>query len=157
MNTHKTEVMFQWSGERPLVDPVMKIDEAELRTVTQFTYLGSILSADCTGDTEINQKMNKASASFAQIRKRVITNVNLGIATKVAVYRAICLSLLIYASETFALYRRHLRQLDSFTCTVWKKYSSWTDRIRSPTHREILISLQKYGNFDGRVTIYRLM
>ena len=34
VNTHKTEVMFQWSGERPLVDPVMKIYEAELRTVT---------------------------------------------------------------------------------------------------------------------------
>ena len=39
VNTHKTEVMFQWSGERRLVDPFMKIDAAELRTVTQFTYL----------------------------------------------------------------------------------------------------------------------
>ena len=34
VNTHKTEVMFQSVGERPLVDPVMKIDEAELCRVT---------------------------------------------------------------------------------------------------------------------------
>ena len=87
VNPHKTEVMFKWSGERPLVDPVMKDDKAELRTVTLFTYLGSILSTDCTADAEINQRINKASASFAQIRKRVITNHNLRIGTKVCEHR----------------------------------------------------------------------
>ena len=131
VNTNKTEVMFQWSGERPLVDPAMKIGEAELRTVTQFTYLGSILSTDCTADAEINQRINNASASFGLIRKRVITNHNLRIATKVAVYRAICLSVLLYASETFTLYRRHLRQLESFHMQCLRKILklTWQDKV----------------------------
>ena len=74
VNTHKTEVMFEWSCERPRVDPVMKSDEAELRTVTQFTYLGGILYTDRTADSKINQRINNVSASFPQIRKRVVTN-----------------------------------------------------------------------------------
>ena len=131
VNTNKTEIMFQWSGERPLVDPIMKIGQAELNTVTQFSYLGSILAADCTADAEINQRINKASASFAQIKKRVITNHNLHIATKVAVYRAICLSVLLYASETFTLYRRHIKLLESFHMRCLKKILklTWQDRV----------------------------
>ena len=43
VNTNKTEVMFQWSGVHPSVDQVMKINGAELRTVTQFTYLGQLM------------------------------------------------------------------------------------------------------------------
>ena len=109
----------------------MRIGEAELNEVNQFTYLGSILSADCSADAEINQRINRASASFAQIRKRVITNHNLQIATKVAVYRAICLSVLLYTSETFTLYRRHLKQLESFHMQWLKKILklTWQDRV----------------------------
>ena len=54
MNTKKTKVMFQWSGELPIEDPVKKIDGAELRTVTQFAYLRSIVSTDRTADVEAN-------------------------------------------------------------------------------------------------------
>ena len=131
VNTNKTEVMFQWSGIRPDVDPIMKINESDLNTVSQFTYLGSILSADCTVDAEISQRINKASASFALIRKRVITNHNLRIATKVAVYRATCLSVLLYASETFTLYRKNLRQLEGFHMQCLKKILklTWQDRV----------------------------
>ena len=50
VNTSKTEVMFQWSGERPLVDLVVKIEKAELRTVTQLTHLRF---TDCTANTNI--------------------------------------------------------------------------------------------------------
>ena len=113
--------MLQWGGERPVVDFVMKIYEEEFRTVTQFTHLGNILSPVCTAAAELNQRINKASASFAQMRKRVITNHNLRTATKVTVYRANCLNVLFYVSKPFTLYRRHLRQLDSFHMQCLKK------------------------------------
>ena len=57
VNTNKTEVMYQLSGERPLVDSVMKIDEAELRTVTQSTYLGSTYLQNA----QLTQKSTKGS------------------------------------------------------------------------------------------------
>lgn len=113
VNINKTQVMFHWSDERPFVDPVMKIYGTELRTVKPFTYLGSILSTDITADAEVRQMINRASAYFARIRQCIITNNNFRIATNFAVYREICLSILVYASETFTLYRRHLRQLES--------------------------------------------
>ena len=137
INTSKTEVMFQWTGSRPQIDPVMKINDVPLRAVNQFTYLGSILSLDCTFDAEVNQRINKASASFFQIRKRVIANHNLRIATKVATYRAVCLSVLFYGTETLTLYRRHVKQMEAFHMQCLKKILRLTWRDRVP-HVDIL-------------------
>ena len=94
IKTNKTEVMFQWFGVRTAVNPVIEIYDEKVWTVDYFTYLGSILSADCTADVEVNQRINKTSASFAQIGKRVVHNHDLKIDTKVAVYRAVCFSVL---------------------------------------------------------------
>ena len=55
----------------------MKIYETELHIVAQFTYLESILATDCTAGREVYQRINKASAFFAQVMKCVITNNNL--------------------------------------------------------------------------------
>ena len=101
----------------------MKFDKTELYAVTQFTYVENILSTDCTADAEINQMISKASASFAQIRKRVIFKLNLRLATQVAFYKAICMSVLFCAGETLTLYRRHCRQLKSFHIQCLKKDS----------------------------------
>ena len=121
VNTNKTEVMFQWTAVRPHMDPVMTINEVALQAVNQFTYLGSIFSTDCTADAEVNQRIKRASASFSQIRKKVISNHNLRIATKVATYRAVCLSVLFYASETLTLYRRLVKQFEAFHMQCLKR------------------------------------
>jgi len=41
-------------------------------------------------------------------------NRNLTIKTKVSVYKAVCLSILLYGSESWVLYRRHLNKLEAF-------------------------------------------
>ena len=56
-------------------------------------------------------------------------------ATKVAVYRAVYLSVLLYASETFTLFRRHLKQLEGFHMQCRKKILTWRDRV---SHVDIL-------------------
>ena len=76
--------------------------------------------------------INRASTSFAQIRKRVITKHNLLVAPMVAVYRIFCLTVLFYTSKTFTLYKRNLRQIDSFRMQCLKTKILkliWQDRV----------------------------
>lgn len=131
INTNKTEVMYQWSGVAPQEEPAMNIAGAELKTTTRFNYLGSVLSADCSVDEEVNGRINKAAASFGRIRKRVIQNHNLRIETKVAVYKAVCLSMLLYGSESLTLYRKHIKLLETFHTQCIKNILgiTWQDRV----------------------------
>ena len=136
INPTKTEVLNQWH-QLPSRIPSMFIETAELKITNQFVYLGAIISADCSVGSEVDSRMSKASAAFARIRDRVIKNHSLRMATKVAVYKAICLSVLLYGSETLTLYARHIKVLERFhiRCLSEILGLSWQDRV---PHVEIL-------------------
>ena len=137
VNTDKTEVLYQWYDTGPPTPPEIYIDEIALKTQHQFCYLGSILSSNCSIDAEINSRIGKACASFAKLRKDVIHTHNLRLATRVAVYKSVCLSVLLYGLETMTLYRRHMNLLERFHIRCVKEMLglTWQDRI---THNEML-------------------
>jgi len=88
-----------------VICPVFTVYNAPLCTVQQFTYLGSILAADCDITNEVNQRIKLASAAFDRLSHRVFYNHNLTISTKVAVYNAMCESVLLFGCETWTLHR----------------------------------------------------
>ena len=112
INTDKTETMsVRHRGEEP---PNFHIADAALRNVEDFRYLGSILNSKGNIDDEIHRRLGLASASFGQLSARVFHSRDLKLSTKVAVYKAVCLSVLLYASEGWVPYRRHLKLLEKF-------------------------------------------
>ena len=124
INSDKTEKMFHLTRVALNVDPVITIGGAELRISPQFNYLGLILTADCSVDEKVDRRINKASASFGRIRKRVFDDHGLRRSTKVVVYRAMCLqqySMVLNGGETLTLYRRHLKLLEGFYMRCIKK------------------------------------
>ena len=92
MNPRKTEVMH---GSVEADPSPITLNQATLPGTTNFTYLGSIISSDCSVDTEIINRIGKASASFGQLRERVYLNRDLSIKTKMSVYNAIVLAILL--------------------------------------------------------------
>jgi len=70
-----------------------------LQQVHEFTYLGSILRDDCSLDSEVEHGIKAASSAFGRLLHRVFINHNLTIPTKVAVYKAVCVSVLLYGCE----------------------------------------------------------
>jgi len=54
-------------------------------------YLGSVLSNTCLLYAKIDARVRQASTAFRQLQKRIFTNIDLTIATKVAVYKAVCI------------------------------------------------------------------
>ena len=65
-------------------------------------------------DALINNRIGKAFASFAKLCKNVIQSDNLRLATRMAVYRANIVSVLLYGLEAMTVHKRHLRLLKHF-------------------------------------------
>ena len=85
-----------------------------MTAVDHCCYLGSILSTDVNADIEISARIEKASSSFGKLSKRLWNDHGIRLDTKVAVYKAAVLSVLLFGCESWTLYRRHIRNLDQF-------------------------------------------
>ena len=68
INIQKTEVLYQPNSTRNREEDIM-VDGNKLKSVLEFTYLGSTISSNVCIDDEIQRKMAKASASFGRLRQ----------------------------------------------------------------------------------------
>ena len=82
-------------------------------------------------------KINKASRAFGRLKTKVFLNKHLRLTTKVKVYEAVCISTLLYGSEAWTTYKRHLVQLERFHISCLQKILGLTWRDRIP-HTQIL-------------------
>ena len=127
----KTEVMYQALSSSTSAAPVVRADDITLKAVDHFCYLGSILSADANADMDISARIAKASSSFGRLSKRLWDDHGIRLDTKVAVYKAVVLSVLLFGCESWTLYRRHIRKLDQFhmRCLRQIAHIKWQDKI----------------------------
>ena len=63
INVNKTEVLYQPNSSITREEDIM-VDGNKLKSVLEFTYLGSTISSNGYMDDEIQRRMAKASASF---------------------------------------------------------------------------------------------
>ena len=61
----KTQVMYIPPRGLPYTVPVVTVGNETLQAVEQFTYLGSTVSSDCSLDSEITNRVSKASRPLA--------------------------------------------------------------------------------------------
>lgn len=114
----KTEVLHQPVPHEEYGSPHISIDDTELKTTQQFTYLGCTILSDATVDKEIDNRLAKANSSFGRLYKRVWNNKSLKCKTKIHVYRAVVLTTLLYGSETWVTYCSHIRLLERCLQTI---------------------------------------
>ena len=132
INTKKTEVIFQPApDDNTRTPPNIILRDNVLKNVETFSYLGSIVSIHADIDAEIDQRLQKAAAAFGKLRKRVFEDPDIRTTTKIKVYRAIVLTSLLYASETWTTYRKHLKKLERFHQRCLRKLLNikWQDYI----------------------------
>ena len=110
----KTKVMFTPAPGQPYVEPNITVNGTRLDVVDTFVYLGSMLSRDGSLDAEIHQRIKKASTAFGKLEKRVWLDRGITLRTKLSVYESCVLTSLLYSSETWTTYRRHIKVLERF-------------------------------------------
>ena len=90
-----------------------KIRGAELEDVTQFTYLGSVISTTGGTDEDIQARKRKAQQAFA-ILKPIWRNKSLRTATKIRIFNSNVKSVLLYGSETWRITAASMKVIQVF-------------------------------------------
>ncbi|XP_063624759.1 uncharacterized protein LOC134796499 [Cydia splendana] len=131
INVKKTEVMVNVPDNEP--NASVCIGDEMLKRVERFRYLGSTITAKYDLDAEINARIGAAAVAFGKLRPKVFRSHDLKLSTKISVYMAAVLPNLLYASETWVLYRKHIRTLDRFHLKCLRDIMNikWTDRVRN--------------------------
>ena len=82
-------------------------------------------------DTELNTRIGKASTAMARLATRVWDNSMLTTNTKMKVHQACVLITLLYSSETWTLYSRQERKLNTFHLRCLRQILgiSWQDHV----------------------------
>ena len=127
----KTEVLVQPAPNTTRPQPVITIDEVQLKCVDSFKYLGSTISADGSLDKEITSRSQKASQALGRLRVKVLQQKGITLSTKLKIYRAVVLPSILYGCETWTLYRRHIKQLEQFHNMSLRMIMGirWQDRV----------------------------
>ncbi|KAK3882952.1 hypothetical protein Pcinc_012706 [Petrolisthes cinctipes] len=114
VNTDKTKALIQHPPGQILPNINTTINEHTLEDVEQFSYLGSILSSTPTCKKDVENRIRAAHSAYGRLSCRVFNNHALTMATKIMVFQAIVLSTLLYACETWTLYRSDIQSLERF-------------------------------------------
>ena len=140
VNTSKTKLL-NMSFHPPAASATseyISIDGAPVETVEQFNYLGSPVTANCDLDAEINHRLQCASHAFFKLRERVFGSSDLTIRTKVLVFKAVVLSILLYGSECWIVYKKHVKALEKFQTRLLRSIMriKWQNFITNKEIRE---------------------
>ena len=79
-------------GQDTQSPPAITINNYELDSHHQFTYLGSTISDNLSLDTEVNKRVRKAATTLTHPTFNVWSNPKLTVKTKMTVYNACILS-----------------------------------------------------------------
>ena len=85
-----------------------------LNAVDKFTYLGSVLSRDVHIDNEVDALVARASSVFGRLQRKVWERRGIKLTTTLKVYRAVVLTSLLYACETWTVNQLHARKRNHF-------------------------------------------
>lgn len=135
-NAKKCEVMSTLDANLKI-----KIDSEEVKKTEAFTYLGSKITECGKSTEEIKCRIGKAGAAFGSLNK-IMRARNINLRTKMGIYNATVLSILLYGSETWTLTKVNSNKLDAFHHKCLRKILgiSYRDRI---TNRDILNRTQQ--------------
>ena len=95
----KTKLMVSGREATEVDKAPIRVGEEEVGNVSQFTYLGSVITSSGRVELDVNRRVAQASKAFGALRKAVFGNKDLRVETKRAVYQACILSVLLYGSE----------------------------------------------------------
>ena len=104
INAAKTEVMaVTRRGGAPLPADIT-LRGGQVKQVSKFKYLGSLVTSDCTLDAEINARIGRAAAAFQGLRHVwEAPSHKFGVGLKSVVYKTCVLPILLFGSECWAL------------------------------------------------------
>ena len=119
--------------EVPSTDPPVEF-------VDSFRYLGSHIDWQLTCSPEITYRLDQARKAFWKLASSVWDVKQLALRTKLRVYRACVLSVLLYACETWTVWFQMRLRLESFHMRCLRKIcrvSRWDQQVKGISNEHI--------------------
>jgi len=114
MSVSKTKIMQTTTKDKSEALDLDLGTRGSVNEVSEFKYLGSIISADGSISTEITARIAKAGAVFAALRRNIFGARSLCREVKMKVYSASILSILLCGCETWNCTVADVRRLEAF-------------------------------------------
>ena len=123
-------------GVGPPMNSVV-IDNTTVEGVEKFTYLGSQQGPDGYCRSDMMRRIGLASAVMGSLQ-RLWKCSGLSCQTKVHLYQALVMSVLLYSAETWTLTSEDLRKLESFHMRCQRQLLNihWSDHVTNMSVRE---------------------
>ena len=88
----------------------LKHGENEIKIISEFKYLGSLMSSSAN---DMQCRKGQAWGAFWKLEK-IWRSKSIQIRTKVRIFQAAIISILLYGSETWVITKEQMKSLDSF-------------------------------------------
>ena len=85
----------------------------DLEQVSEFTYLGSIQTEDCSSVREIKVRIAKATSVLSRL-KHIWNSHNISPPTKIQLLRSLVLSIFLYGAESWTLNAEIVKRINAF-------------------------------------------
>ena len=82
-------------------EPSVTVNVETLKAVDKFTHLGRALGRNVRNSDKVDHRIAKAIAAFGKLSEKVWERKGLSLDSKLKVYKAVILPLLLYTSETW--------------------------------------------------------
>ena len=127
----------------------LKICKMEVQFVDSFTYLGSLITNGGSSSHDITSRVAKAASAMCQLSNPLFRKHRIRIRTKINMYHALVVSVLLYGSEAWSTTLTDRRLLDVFDMrcqrrllrVFWQQYisnRSIRGRTKQPTASSLL-------------------
>jgi len=158
INIGKTKTMVFGSET---IEQQMKVGNIEIENVTEFEYLGSLLTWNNDCGKEIRKRTAKALGAMAGF-KNIWTSREISIATKLSIVRTCIFSILLYACESWTLRRQDKDKLKALEMRCYRRilHIRWQQKItneevwrRVKCKRNIIQTvIERKLNFFGHIS-----
>jgi len=95
----------------------------------QFRYLGSLITEDGYCDKEIRSRIGLAKAKFMEMKKILISKMNLDLRKRIV--KCLAWSVALHASETWTISKTVMKRIEAFEMWIWRKMEKiiWTAKV----------------------------
>ena len=154
VKTDKTETLVQPRPGHAAPSVNIRVGDQIIEEVEDFTYLGSTLTRNPTCDRDVENRIKAAHSAYDRLWHRVFGNHALTTETKVMAFKAVVLSTLLYACETWMPYRRNIKRLEQFQQSKLRQILKirWEDKV---SNNEVL-QRASLPSIEAAVLFHRL-
>jgi hypothetical protein len=112
------------------IDKELKVDGETIENVTEFEYLGSLITWDNDCSAKIKRRIAKATGAMAGFNK-VWRSKDISVETKVEIIRTCIFSILLYASEAWTIKKADKDRLLAFEMKCFRRilHIRWEQKI----------------------------